>query len=231
MFDKNISFLCIMYRIILVSIALSFALGCQKNELKISGDFYCVELMATDRDGTPSVQIVDSTIVFQSIEHYNQVHEYVQGASVATLMAWQQSIGFKSARYYYEEAIGQNCCPDEEGNFEKIAASYAGKVLYDLTEKDIKPMLPFVTTGWLVNHRGDFKVGNTLVRYTSDYVISIVDGSLSKLATAVSNPVDDAGNGIYVHPAVYSALDLRVEEILLNTKALDSNLSTSKQRQ
>jgi hypothetical protein len=191
-----------MYRIILVLITLSFAFGCQKNELKITSDFDCTKQPASDRNGAPSVQIVDSTIVFQSIEHYNQVREYVRGASVATLMAWQQSIGFKSARYYYEEAIGQNCCPDEENNFEQITASYAGKVLYDPTEKDIKPLLPFVTTGWLVNHRGDFKVGNSLVRYTPNHVISIIDGSLTKLSTALSNPVDNAGNGIYVHPTV-----------------------------
>ena len=191
-----------MYRIILVLIALAYTLGCQKNEMKISSDFDCSEKAVTDRDGTPTVQVVDSTLVFESIAHYNQVRAYVQSASVSTLTAWQQSIGFKSARYYYEEAISQNCCPDEEGNVEEIAAAYAGKVLYDATEKDIKPLLPFMATGWLVNHRGDFKVGNSLVRYTPDHVISVIDGSTSKLTTALSNPVDDVVNGIYAHPIV-----------------------------
>jgi hypothetical protein len=64
-----------MYRVILVLIALSFALGCQKNEFKIESDFDCSKQTVDNRDGTPSVQIVDSTIVFQNIEHYNQVRE------------------------------------------------------------------------------------------------------------------------------------------------------------
>lgn len=181
---------------------LAFALGCQKNELKIASDFDCSEKTVVGREGAPVVQVTDSTLVFQSIEHYNQVREWVQAASVSALMAWQQNLGFKSARYYYEEALSQNCCPDEEGNVEQIAALYAGKVLYDSEEKDIKPLLPFVTTGWLVNHRGDFKVGNSLVRYTAEHVISVTDGSTTKLAAALANPVDDVSNGVYVHPVV-----------------------------
>lgn len=128
--------------------------------------------------------------------------EWVQNASVATLMAWQQNLGFRSVRYFYEDALAQNCCPDEEGNVEQIAALYAGKIIYDAAEKDIKPLLPFVTTGWLVNRRGEFKVGNSLVRYTNDHVISVIDGSTSKLAAALSNPVDDVPNGVYAHPVV-----------------------------
>ena len=76
-----------MFRIILVLIALAYTLGCQKNEMKISSDFDCSEKAVTDRDGTPTVQVVDSTLVFESIAHYNQVQAYVQSASVSTLTA------------------------------------------------------------------------------------------------------------------------------------------------
>ncbi len=191
-----------MYKKILIFISLAFVIGCQKNELKIAStdSFTCPNKVVTERDGTPVVQVLDNTLVFQSIEHYNQVREWVQSTSVSSLMAWQQSLGFKSSRYYYEEAFAQNCCPDEEGNIEQVATLYSGKVIYDSIEKDIKPLLPFLTTGWLVNYKGDFRVGQSLVRYTSNYVISVIDGSSSKLANALLNPVDDVANGIYVHP-------------------------------
>jgi hypothetical protein len=191
-----------MYSKFIAFIMLLLALGCQKNELKITSDFDCSDKAVKDRDGGPLVQVIDSTLVFQNIEHYNSVREWVQTASLESLMLWQQNLGFKSSRYYYEEALSQNCCPDEEGNVEQIAALYAGKVLYDPVEKDIKPLLPFVTTGWLVNRLGNFKIGNSLVRYTADHVISVIDGSASKLATALVNLVDDIPNGVYVHPVV-----------------------------
>lgn len=165
-----------MYKRIFVLIMLAFALGCQKNELKNPEWEWQCPVSVEDRDGMPNVQVMDSTLVFQSLEQYAQVRAWVQTASVETLMAWQQSLGFKSIRYYYEEAMAQQCCPDEEGNIAQIAAAYAGKVIYNSEENDINPLLPFIMTGWLLNHRSNLKIGNSLVHYTADHVICILDG-------------------------------------------------------
>lgn len=186
----------------ILSFILLLTFGCQKNELKNPEWEWQCPVPVESRDGMPTVQVADSTLVFQSLEQYAQVRAWVQTATVETLMAWQQNLGFKSSRYYYEEAMAQQCCPDEEGNIAQIAAAYAGKIIYNSEENDISPLLPFVTTGWLLNHRGDLKIGTSLVHYTPNHVFCILDGNPNKLATAIANPVDNSNEGIYVHPTV-----------------------------
>jgi hypothetical protein len=177
--------------------------ACQKNEPKLKSDFQCTPQNAGhERNDWPVVQVVDGTLNFQSIEQYNQVREWVQSASLETLLAWQQSIGFKSVQYYYHEALNGLCCPDEQADIDQIARDYAGKVLFDTVEKQIDPLLPMTTTGWLTNVNGEFKVGPSLVHYTPDRVISVVDGNQSKMLAACLNPVDNPNNGVYVHPTI-----------------------------
>jgi hypothetical protein len=122
-----------------LTIALLFLIlvsSCQKNEFKLKNDLQCTPgTSGSERNDWPTVQVEDGMLVFQSLDQYNQVRAWVQNAPIATLMEWQESLGFKSERYYYQEALGGICCPDEQANIDQIAATYEGKVLFDTTEK------------------------------------------------------------------------------------------------
>ncbi len=192
---KHISFLFLLFFIAAVPY------GCQKNEYKIESDTKCTPAPVSSREPLTAVPVSDGMLAFTSVEHYNQVREKVQAAETADLMNWQNSFNFKSAQYYYHEAIGQLCCPDsEDANMPAIAANYAGKISYSDADQDINPILPMVTTGWLVNENGEFKVGPSLIHYSNQFVISVVDGSRTKMNAAIANPVNNPSNGVYVHP-------------------------------
>jgi hypothetical protein len=55
-----------MYQKFLVFIMLILALGCQKNELKISSDFDCSKGTVEEREGATPVQVIDSTLIISS---------------------------------------------------------------------------------------------------------------------------------------------------------------------
>ncbi len=197
---KHVSFLLLLFFIAAVPF------GCQKNEYKIESDTTCTPTDVSSRELLSPVPVSDGMLAFTSVEHYNQVRAQVLASQTADLMSWQGSFNFKSAQYYYREAIGQQCCPDsEDANMPTIAANYNGKVLYDAAEQDLKPIIPMVTTGWLVNENGELKVGSSLIHYSNQYVISVVDGSRTKMDAAIANPVNNPSNGVYVHSIVAAA--------------------------
>jgi hypothetical protein len=153
-----------------------------KNEGKVSEKGYSIK---------------DGIIVFNTLEDFKKILNYLNSSTPEEIKKWEESIDFTSMFKYYELASDDLCCGENANDFESLKAKYEGKIRFE--KNDIQPLLVLGTVGRLVDTEGFFKIGKSIVKYTEDKAISIPDGDLDKLQTAINTLQHDADNGIYIH--------------------------------
>lgn len=164
----------------------------------------------------PQVTITDGMMTFKDFEEMNKVYDFARLAPTEQLLQWQESIGFRSGNYYFRKALQEYCCELDENAMNEVRSKYAGKV--HASEDGVAPLFDVGSIGWLTNGEGLLKVGLSIIHYSDNYNISILDGSREKLQQALQNPVTDEAAGIIVIPAYAPQSELQFRSCLSGTE-------------
>ncbi len=179
-----------------ILVLLLFLTACNKQSLQDPVD----EVQTTTPALTaPQVTITDGLMTFKNFEEMNEAYDFVRQAPTEQLLQWQESIGFRSGNYYFRKALQEYCCELDENALNEVQSKYTGKVR--ASEDGVAPLFDVGSIGWLTNGEGLLQVGLSIIHYSDNYNISILDGSREKLQQALQNPVTDEAAGIIVIPA------------------------------
>ena len=151
------------------------------------------------RSNTPgNYSVTDGMICFSTLNDLNQTMNYLKNADSTTIANWRSEIGIEtSAKAYEAFALQIETCTDAQQE-QIVLNSFAGKLKYNQADSSFQAL--HIGLGEIQNISGEFKAGSSLFKEYQGNWIQILDGSTTKLATAMSTMESDSTNGITVRP-------------------------------
>lgn len=167
------------------------------------------------------VKIENGTLIFNTSDDFTNTIDFLSNATEAEIAKWENSlIGFTSVTKNYDTA---RKALNDTGNIDSLQKVYNGKVIIK-SDGTIEPILKNgVTFGRIVNEKGLYRIGEAIVKYSNDMVISIPDGDEKKLLKAINTIKHDIPNGIYIHPLKLGEITPNLDNNILQTRSFCSN--------
>ena len=192
--------------IIILGVALTIFNGCQKEELTFNvPDEELQEIIS------PEVFVENDYLAFKNMEAVDSVVSLLSLMSENEKEVWETQMGVKSARAKFQELYGLY----DKLSSEQELLSFKKEYEKDLKFEGNNPFewsvdYPYATKYFLpvLNKDGIYKVGNSIIKYTTDDQIIILDGDIEKL-----NNLDkfiDNENVVYLSSKLKSNGDTRL---------------------
>lgn len=150
-----------------------------------------------------SYSIVSGVMSFNSFEDYNQTYAFLSCASDSAVNVWAQNLSTPVSQVWldnFSDSIG--LLENDSVAWVNYWNSAISQGLIGVREEDGE----FYSTNryplfrYFIGAAGYFKIGNGVYTEKDFHIISIPDGSLTKLSTAISTMQSDTAQGIYVEP-------------------------------
>jgi hypothetical protein len=202
--------------LIVVSAASIFIVGCQKDlNTTVSTSTEGVKLIAspvqkpiqTFTELNAEVKVENGVLIFSSFNDFDRTINFLRDTSMKRdvkkqeIKKWEESLSpfisvYKTYEMAYQELVADSLNPKA---IDVLKGKYSNKVRY-LSDGMIEPLINNGNVfGRIISEKGMYKVGNSLIQYYDDQVISIPDGSLEKLDLAKRTLETDTSKAIYVH--------------------------------
>ncbi len=179
--------------------------------------------------GTPSVKfsdlnvkvkVEDGSLLFETLEDLQKVIDFLGKATPTEISKWENSlVGFTSVSRNYLDARDLK----NDIDIPDLKLRYNGKVII----KDDGTIEPFISNGIhfgrIINEKGIYKIGKTIVQYYNNRVISIPDGDERKLQIAINTLKQDTLNGIYIHPLILGEIPQNSSNNSVQTRSFCSD--------
>lgn len=161
-----------------IAMVLTVFNACQKDELKTSPD------EAIAKTGNPDVYLENDYLAFKNMNAVDSVMNVLNSMSRQEKEAWDQNMGLKSARAEFDKLYDEYEKLTSKEEFLKFKSKYAGQLKFnEMDETDCSIDYPYIETSFtpILNNHGVFKVGLSILCYTNESQIIILDGDLNKL--------------------------------------------------
>ena len=208
----------------------SFLTSCKKDiETKVASTPKSSPNMELAKNGDPSIKfsnlnakvnVEKGILMFNTSDDFTKTIDFLGNATETEIAKWENSLtGFTSVTKNYLTA---RKAMKETENIDSLQAVYSGKVTIK-GDGTIEPILENGKVyGRIVNEKGLYQVGKSIVKYSGGMVISIPDGDEKKLALAMSNLKQDILNGIYIHPIKLGDITPNLNNNALQTRSFCS---------
>lgn len=209
----------------------SFLTSCKKDiETKVASTPKSSPNMELAKNGDPSIKfsnlnakvnVEKGVLKFNTLDDFTKTIEFLGNATETEIAKWENSlIGFTSVTKNYLTA---RKAMKETENIDSLQAVYSGEVTIK-NDGTIEPILENGKVfGRIVNEKGLYQVGKSIVKYSGGMVISIPDGDEKKLSLAINNLKQDIANGIYVHPLKIGEINPNLNNNALQTRSFCSS--------
>gem|GEM_PF-1280010 len=163
-------------------VALTVFNGCQKEEL--------TDRQLTDEEVQPQevvqpdVYVENGYLAFKNMEAVDSVIRMFNGMTPKEFELWENQIDFKSARSEFEALFEEYENLKSYSDFVAFKKRNKDKLLFnDNDENDCSIDYPYATKYFtpVLNNKGICKIGNTIMKFTKDNQIAILDGDVNKL--------------------------------------------------
>lgn len=142
------------------------------------------------------IQLEDDYLVFVDNTHFDNTLKELNHKSVDELDEWEQSLGFKSVRYYQDQAIQEISASETKADFERVHQKYANKVRFN-ENGTIDMLINIPVLSKVLNLNGLVKIGDLLHQYSENKVVAVI-GDKTKLKAAQNRTETDEDSGIYI---------------------------------
>jgi hypothetical protein len=150
-----------------------------------------------------SFSIVSGVMSFDSFDDYNQTTDYLSCASDSAVNVWAQNLSIPVSQVWldnFSDSIG--LLENDSVAWVNYWNAAVSQGIIGVREEDGE----YYSTNryplfrYFIGAAGYFKIGNGVYTEKDFHIISIPDGSLSKLATALTTMQTDTAQGIFVEP-------------------------------
>ncbi len=162
----------------IVAVALTIFNGCQKSDEPVLIDAQPQAVVK------PDVYVENGYLAFKNMNSVDSVIQLLSTMNRTEKEAWEQQIGFKSARAAFDALFDEYDKLESYEEFLVFKERNRTKLKFnEMDEDDCSIDYPFATKVFLpiLNEEGVFKAGITLFKYTKDNQYMIVDGDTDKL--------------------------------------------------
>ncbi|TXB56861.1 hypothetical protein, partial [Phaeodactylibacter luteus] len=185
------SFRRIALPILVGLIAVLYTSSCEKQQEDVTSNHLEVA------ESLPMLQFSDDGLVFfKDLDEFKKFYAAVEHATRDELMAWQETNGFQSINFLFEETWTGLCCDVEEEDIKKTPSLYPNVRVTE--DGEILPLINAGLMGWIIGREGQFKLGRSLITITNDAVISVLDGDANKTTLAIRTLESNEAEGIFV---------------------------------
>ncbi len=171
----------------IVAVALTIFNGCQKEEQVLID----AQPQAVVK---PDVYVENGYLAFKNMNAVDSVIQLLSKMDRTGKEAWEQQIGFKSARSDFDALFDEYDKLESYEAFLSFKEKNRGKLKFnEMDEDDCSIDYPFATGYFLpvLNSKGVYKVGKSIIKYTMDDQIVIADGDINKLKNLSAFMNDD----------------------------------------
>ncbi len=162
----------------IVAVALTIFNGCQKSDEPVLIDAQPQAVVK------PDVYVENGYLAFKNMNSVDSVIQLLSTMNRTEKEAWEQQIGFKSARAAFDALFDEYDKLESYEEFLVFKERNRTKLKFnEMDEDDCSIDYPFATGYFLpvLNSDGIYKVGKSIVKYTMDDQIVIADGDINKL--------------------------------------------------
>lgn len=147
--------------------------------------------------------VSNGVIIFDSFDDFFQTRDFLSCASDSVVDHWVTNLSFSVSQKWLEEfsdsisQLGNDSIAwinywNASVNQGKIGVTEENNQLFSTNKY---PLFPY-----FIGASGYFKIGNSVYSEKDNHIISVPDGSLTKLSTALSTMQTDTTAGIFVYP-------------------------------
>ena len=182
--------------------SLSFLFSCQK-DLEMKTD--------SEQANEKLVRIENGNLVFKDGEAFSAISMRVDAMSTARKNQWEDSLGFRSSRYYYSEALDEREDVKDNVSLKELMNKYEGKVAFK-ADYSIEDLYEYPEWASYINLDGVVIIGESIYKFTSTKQIIITDGDMAKIGKALELNTSDENEGILI----YNKLNLPMPNLSLS---------------
>lgn len=181
--------------------------GCQKDEFGVSQ-------MANDEQPRvavkPDVYVENGYLVFKGIEAVDSVINMLASMTEEKKEDWEAGIGFKSARAEFSKLYGEYEKLESKEEYLSFRSKFESKLKFEgENPEEWSVDYPFATRYFIpvLNEEGVLKIGKSIIKYTKQNHIIVLDGDLEKL-----NNLDKYANNdeVIIKPILKSSGDASI---------------------
>lgn len=162
-----------------IAMVLTVFNACTKDELKIPSDDGIAKV------SKPDVYLENGYLAFKNMNAVDSVINVLGMMSRQEKDSWEQQMGLKSARSEFDKLFDEYEKLASKDEFLKFKAKYSEQLKFnEMDETDCSIDYPFVCSYYrsVMNYKGILKVGLSLLQYTKESQIIVLDGDMNKLA-------------------------------------------------
>jgi hypothetical protein len=151
--------------------------GCEKDELVVFDEQSQLAIK-------PEVYVENGYLAFKNMEAVDSVIQMLGKMTTREKEVWENQMGFKSARADFDMLFNEYDKLESYEAFLAFKERNKGKLKFNETDPtDCSIDYPFTTKFFVpvLNNNGIYKVGRTLVKYTIDDNIVVLNGDINKL--------------------------------------------------
>ena len=155
--------------------------GCQKEELT---DRQPADEVQTQEIAQPDVYVENGYLAFKNMQAVDSVIQMLGKMTTAEKEAWENQIGYKSARAEFDALFEKYDKLKSYEEFLVFKEKNRDKLKFNEKDPDDCSIdYPFATVYFtpVLNSEGVYKVGRSIIKYTLDDHIVIADGDVNKL--------------------------------------------------
>lgn len=134
----------------------------------------------------PDVYVENGYLAFKNMEAVDSVITMLSKMTIQEKEAWETQMGFKSARAEFDKLFEEYDRLETYEAFLSFKERNKGKLKFNETDNtDCSIDYPFATRYFtpILNSNGVYKVGKTIIKYSLDNQVAILDGDINKLNT------------------------------------------------
>lgn len=168
----------------MVATVLTIINGCQEDEL--------VSQLADEQlqeAVKPDVYLENGYLAFKNMEAVDSVNQMLGKMTTPEVEAWEKQMNFKSAKTFFEPIFNESEKATTIGEILAFKEKYKETLKWNENDPtDYSFDYPFYYTNYvsLINKDGIFKIGKSLFKYNKENRITILDGDITKLETALN---------------------------------------------
>lgn len=147
-------------------------------------------LEITENVRKPDVCIENGYLAFKNMNSVDSVINVLSKMSHQEKDEWEQNMGLKSARFEFEKLFDEYEKLTSLEEFLKFKEKYSSQLKFnERDETDCSIAYPYKTNYFLpvLNSQGIYKVGNSVIKYTKEDQIIILNGDLKVLNNLEAN--------------------------------------------
>ena len=148
-------------------------------------------------NGVGNFSVTNGRICFSSMGDYIQTLNFLLTADSADVAQFRNSVTIETPNKAYDDFCFQMSNASDASQEQTIVNSFANKV--NFRSSDSTFIEKYISHKEILNLNGEFKAGTCLFKEYNGYMIQVLDGSISKLQSAMNTLQSDSINGLLVH--------------------------------